>query len=115
MGVMAMIALITADDFESQILQSDQPVLLAGIRQEFEFKEQFEVIKHVSERYHSVLKVCCLEQDLIKTIGRHYKISGTPFYMIFAAGKRQGRLLGKTDETTLTSCLMRFLPRKKGK
>ena len=112
---MAMIALITADDFESQVLQSDQPVLLAGIRQEFEFKEQFEIIKHVSERYHSVLKVCCLEQDLIRTIGRQHEISGTPFYMIFAAGKRLGRVLGKTDETTLGAFLERFLPRKKGK
>lgn len=110
-----MIELNTNAHFKSEVIESDQPVLLAGVHRGFEFNEQFKVIKHVSERYHSALKACCLGPDLIKTIGRQYKINGTPFYMIFAAGKLQGRVLGKADETTLRSFLERFLPRREGK
>jgi len=104
------ITTIRSDNFGLEVIEEKRPVLLVCSRRYFEFREQTEVLKSVSEKYGKTLKVCMLNEDFIRVFSEKFGIEGTPTFLIFNAGKEINRMLGKADKETLIAFISKTLP-----
>lgn len=107
---MVNLSIIDIDNLESEIMASDNLILLACIPKGFEFKEQIGIVEEISKKYHPFLKACLVAQDSIQVLGKKFRIRGTPFFLIFEEGKEKGRLLGGANKKTLIAFLLKTFP-----
>ena len=98
------------DNFESEIIKEEKPILAACIHRYFEFKEQIDVLESISKKCGNTLKICLMDDDFIMTFREKLKINGTPTFLIFNEGKVMDMMLGKVDEDTLMAFVLRALP-----
>ena len=103
--------LVRLDNFESEVLGAQDPVLLACLHQGMEFQDQVKVLETVCRHDELNLKVRFLDQDYLDVFKGRFKIGGTPTYFIFRKGKEIGRLLGQVDRERLMSFIFRSLPK----
>jgi thioredoxin 1 len=107
---MAAIADITQDTFQSEVLQSNVPVLVdfwapwcgpcrmvAG------------VVDEVAQQYAGQLKVVKVNTDEQPSIASHYGIRSIPTLMVFMNGEKVEQLVGAVSKTTLSSAVEPFL------
>ena len=92
---------IRPDNFGPEILDEKKMVLLGCFHRGPEFVEQKEVLEGVAKTFNGELKVCLLNVDSFDALREEFEVEGTPTFLIFAAGKEKGRILGKTDKATL--------------
>ncbi len=91
---------VGTDNFSSEVLREQMPVLLARIRRDYGYKAQARILEGISKAYVKRLKVCILEENSIGTF-KKYGIDGSPAFVIFHRGDEKGRILGKADKNTL--------------
>ncbi len=100
---------IGAENFNSEALAEEKPVLLAFISPDYEFKEQTTVLTGLSKKYEKKLKVYLLDEDAIGTCMK-FGVEGFPAFIIFERGEEKGRMLGKANRETLSSFVQKTLP-----
>ena len=105
-----MLKTITLNDFDSEVMSAECPILLACIRRRHGYKEQLEIVERIIKRYHPWVEVCLVTEDSIAAFGKKFGINGTPFFVIVDGGKQKGRLLGRADTERMKSFLTTALP-----
>jgi len=104
-----MFTAIGAENFNSEVLAADKPILLAFISPNYEYKEQTTVLTGVSKTYDKKLKVFLLDEDAIG-ICMKFGVEGFPAFIIFEGGQEKGRMLGKANKETLSTFVQKTLP-----
>ena len=97
------------DDFNSEVIKADRPVLLACIYRGMEFSVHVEELKAISKMFGELLKVCYLNEEDRRILMKMYQISGTPTFLIFHQGKELDRLLGSADSCRLESFIQKHI------
>lgn len=104
------IKLIGLNNFEKEVVQERQPVLLLCMFWNSGFHKQMGIIERISNIYEEELKVCLLEEEFIGAFRQRFGVIGTPTFLIFVAGSEKERLLGHADQESLANFLSRTLP-----
>ena len=112
--IIEMFTTIGADNFDSEVIAEviagKRAVLLAYIVPDFAYRQQIEALESVSKKYSGdSVKICLLNEDFIKS-HRHFRIAGSPTFIIFYQGREKGRMLGKADKESLSSFILQTLP-----
>ena len=105
-----IIITVDLDNFESEIIRESRPVLLACLLKNYEFLNQFEVLRDVAEEYRKKLKVCLMDEKDSEGFMRRFHIEGTPTYLILERGKVRDGLLGVTNAETMRSFILKNYP-----
>jgi thioredoxin-like negative regulator of GroEL len=103
-------SIVDLQNYKSEIIDEKRLVLLVCLHHNERLKEQLEVLEDILNNYNTVLKICIINKDHKKAVMKHFKINGTPTYLIFKDGKEKDRILGDLDYTTLTSFIQEHLP-----
>ena len=77
---------IGIDNFQSEVLEQNRPVILAYIRRDYQYKEQTDVLNNISKRFGDAVKICLIEGESAGIL-RRLKIGGAPAFLIFYRGK----------------------------
>jgi thioredoxin-like negative regulator of GroEL len=98
-------------NFDTQVLQAKQPVLLLCMNNQQMLSDQIGVLRrHIENNYNSGIRICMLEQDFIYAFKQMYHIAGLPIFLLFDQGKEIGRMLGMADTGHLGAFLARYFP-----
>ena len=103
-----MFKFVGTDNFDSEVLNENNPMLLSRIRRDHGFKEQTKILDDVSNKHVEELRVCLLDENSIETF-RRYAIDGSPTFVIFHEGEEKRRMLGKADKNTLNQFVVETL------
>ena len=99
-----MFGSIGMDNFQSEVLEQNRPVILAYIRRDYQYKEQTDVLNNLSKMFGDAVKICLIEGESAAIL-RRLKIGGAPAFLIFYRGKETARILGRTNAETLAAPL----------
>ncbi len=107
---MVAISEITQDTFQSEVLQSDLPVLV-------DFWAPWcgpcrmvsGVVDEVAQQYDGQLKVVKVNTDEQPSIASNYGIRSIPTLMVFMNGEKVEQLVGAVAKTTLSNAVEPFL------
>ncbi|HEU4411383.1 MAG TPA: thioredoxin [Polyangiaceae bacterium] len=92
---------VTKDNFESEVLQSDKPVLL-----DFSAtwcgpcKMLAPIIENVASK-HDGVKVAKLDIDQVPDVANKYRVQSVPTVLVFKGGKEVARQVGLVPEAKL--------------
>jgi thioredoxin 1 len=94
---------VSDNSFESDVLQSDQPVLV-------DFWAEWcgpcrmmtPVVESVAEKFQGTAKVYKLNVDDNPSVSQRFGIKGIPTLIVFKGGKEAERLVGATNEQAVT-------------
>jgi hypothetical protein len=95
-------------DFVPGIIKKEKLALFAYIRRDYDFKNQTDVLKNILKSLRNDIKIYLLNEESVAAID-WLDIGGSPTFVLFYNGTEKGRLLGKTDEKTLTGFLTKHL------
>ena len=100
---------ISPQEFENNVLNEVNPVLLVCLRKDGGFLSQLEAIEEVCRELGGGLDVYLLDEDYITTYWKRYGIKGTPTFMIFCDGRGVAKLLGRASALTLNRFIQDYL------
>lgn len=100
---------IVPDNFDSEVIKEKKPVLLVCIHHDENEEEKILILNSLANSNNKNLKICLLEESQGKTIMKHYKIDGTPTYLIFKKGRIRDKILGNVDVDTLHSFVNQYV------
>jgi thioredoxin-like negative regulator of GroEL len=100
---------IRPENFEEEVLFEKKVVLLVCAADDDSFSKQLKVLENVAARYEKILKVGLLAQDSLEIFKKRLKIIGTPTFLLMMEGKEVSRILGVSDELTLTNLIDQHL------
>jgi len=92
---------IIADNFQREILEEKNPVLLLCSDYGSELPGMLSTLRYFGQTTNGVLKIGILAEDFAHLFQESYGVIGTPTLLVFDRGKERGRLLGQTDLKTL--------------
>jgi thioredoxin 1 len=96
----------TTDNFDSQVLQSDLPVLV-----DFTAtwcgpcKALAPIVDKLAEEYEGKIKVGKLDIDAQRSIAERYRIRSVPTVLVFRGGQKTGEQIGLTSRDKLVKLL----------
>jgi thioredoxin 1 len=110
-GQGGMVVAVTEDSWQTDVLESDIPVVVdfsatwCGPCQEFA-----PILERIAERYQGKVKVASLDVgdhsfDKAQKLATQYKISGIPHIMIFKRGRIHQQFRGFTPERDLAAAI----------
>lgn len=100
------VRVFTTDNFESEVLKSDVPVLV-----DFTAtwcgpcKALAPIVEKVAEENQGKAKVGQLDIDASRAIAERYRIRSVPTVMVFRGGQRTGEIVGLTTKDKLVKLL----------
>lgn len=102
---------LTSDNFESEVLQSDQPVLV-------DFWAEWcapcrmlaPTIQEIAEDYEGRLRVGKLNVDDHGEIAARYNIRGIPTILLFAEGEVRDQMVGAGSKEALQRMVDKVVP-----
>ena len=103
------IVMVAAENFVSQVLESEAPVLVACLHSREYFEEKRVNLALVHQKFNGALKVCVAERESLGVINDLCGIEGAPTFLIFEKGGEVGRLLGEWDEFLLSDFVSQTL------
>lgn len=103
---MTEIAHVTDDTFESEVLQSDVPVLVDYWAEWCgPCKVIAPVLEEIANEYDGKMKVCKLDIDANEATPPKYGIRGIPTLMLFKSGEVEATKVGALSKSQLTAFL----------
>ncbi|PSN11607.1 thioredoxin [filamentous cyanobacterium CCT1] len=107
---MSAVASITQETFQTEVLQSDVPVLV-------DFWAPWcgpcrmvaSVVDEVAQQYDGQLKVVKVNTDEQPSIASHYGIRSIPTLMVFMGGEKMDEVVGAVSKSTLSQAVEPFL------
>lgn len=96
----------TADNFDSEVLKSDVPVLV-----DFTAtwcgpcKALAPIVEKLADEFEGKIKVGKLDIDESRAIATQYKIRSVPTVMVFQGGQKKGEHVGLTNRDKLVKLL----------
>jgi thioredoxin-like negative regulator of GroEL len=100
---------IRPENFKEEVLLERKPVLLVCMTDDDSFSKQWKVLENVAARYEKELKVGLLAPDSIEIFKKRLQIIGTPTFLLMREGQEINRILGVSDEKTLTSLIDQYI------
>ncbi len=100
---------VTPKTIEHEMKAGSMPVLLACLHPDAETTAQAAMLEAIAKAYRRRVKVCVLYNELNGAVRQMYAIEGTPTYLLIANRRVRERVLGQTDQHTLTRLLERTL------
>lgn len=100
---------IRPDNFNEEVILEKEPLLIVCLAQDDGYTRQLKVLQYIAERYEKEIKVGLLAQDSLEICKKKLRIIGTPTFLLMKEGKEIGRVLGVSDQETLTHLLDRYL------
>lgn len=100
---------IRSDNFTEEVMLSKGLLLIVCLAQDDGYAGQMKVLQQISRRFGKEINMCLLAQDSMEICRRQLQISGTPTFILMKDGEEISRILGVTDEKTLTMLLDRCL------
>lgn len=102
---------LTSENFESEVLQSDQPVLV-------DFWAEWcapcrmiaPTIEEVANDYSGTLKVGKLNVDEHGEVAARYGIRGIPTVLLFASGEVQDQMVGAASKDNIVRMIQKVMP-----
>jgi len=104
-----VITLIRPENFEAEISETNQPVLLAYISRGHHDRKQIDILHQVAKQVHPLIKFGLLDQNCTAGL-EPLNLKGSPTFIIFEEGEEKKRMLGKTDRKALSDFIMQALP-----
>ena len=101
--------MVAAENFVSQVLESEAPVLMACLQSGEHVEKKCGNLALVSQKFNGALKVCVAEKESLGIINDLCAIEGAPTFLIFQKGGEVGRLLGEWDEFLLADFVSQTL------
>lgn len=103
---MTAICHVTDESFESEVLQSDVPVLVDYWAEWCgPCKVIAPVLEEIADEYSSKMKVCKLDIDANEDTPPKYGIRGIPTLMLFKDGNVEATKVGALSKSQLTAFL----------
>ncbi|MBE9113397.1 thioredoxin [Nodosilinea sp. LEGE 07298] len=107
---MSVVADITQETFQTEVLKSDVPVLV-------DFWAPWcgpcrmvaRVVDEVAQQYEGQLKVVKVNTDEQPGIASHYGIRSIPTLMVFMGGEKMEQMVGAVSKDTLSKAVEPFL------
>jgi thioredoxin-like negative regulator of GroEL len=100
---------IRPENFNEEVLLEKRLVLLVCMADDDNFSKQVKILEHVAARFGKELKVGLLAQDSLDIFKKRLQIIGTPTFLLMMEGKEISRILGVSDEQTLTNLIDQHL------
>ena len=101
---------VSDDDFETQVLQSDTPVLVDFWAEWCgPCKAIAPMLDDIAQSYQGKLKIAKVNTDENQKIPRTYGIRGIPTLMIFKGGKVEATQIGAVSKGQLTQLIDKTL------
>lgn len=97
------------ENFTQDVLLETKPVLLVCMAKDDSYARQMKALQNIAQRYKKELKVGLLAQDSMEIFKKRLQIIGTPTFLLMWEGQELSRILGVTDEETLTNLIDRHL------
>jgi thioredoxin-like negative regulator of GroEL len=98
---------IRPENFTEEVILEKKPVLLICMTRDESFSRQLQILQNVARKYEEELKVGLLDQDSLETFKRKLQFTGTPTFLLMTEGQEISRILGVSDEKTLTNLIDR--------
>lgn len=93
---------VTDDSFESEVVNSDLPVLVDYWAEWCgPCKMIAPVLEEIADSYEGRLKVCKIDVDAHKEIAQKFNVRGIPTLMVFRDGQAQASKVGALSKTQL--------------
>ena len=104
------VIVVSAENFDSEVLQSDVPVLV-------DFWAPWcgpcrmiaPLIDELSREYEGKIKAVKLNTDESPSVATEYGIRSIPTVMIFKGGEKMDTVIGAVPKSTLTSTIEKYL------
>jgi len=100
---------IGPENFTAEVILETKPVLLICMAHDDSFSRQLKVVQNVGKKFEKELKVGLVAQDSLEIFKKRLQISGTPTYLLMREGQEISRVLGVSDEETLTHLINQCL------
>jgi thioredoxin-like negative regulator of GroEL len=92
-----------------EVISEKKPVLIICMEDDNSFSQQMKILENVAVKYKDELKVGLLAQDSVEIFKRRLQIIGTPTFLLIREGIEIGRILGLSDQGTLTNFIDQHL------
>ena len=99
----------TDENFKSEVLENDRPVLVDFGRMVRPCRMMAPVIETISEKYAEQLKVCKLDADANQQAAADHQITGLPCCIVFNNGEEVTRIVGFRSEDALVDELKKHI------
>lgn len=101
---MAEVIELTAENFDSEVLDSDLPVLVDfGAEWCGPCKMIAPIVHNIAEKYAGRLKVCSADVDQMQSIAARYQVMSIPNLVFFKEGSPVEQVVGYMPESQLTA------------
>lgn len=92
-----------------QMSESSTPVLVAFLRSSKRYSDQFEILDKIQKRLGSRIRCMFYSDSFLDEAMRSHLVQGTPSYLLFKDGWEVGRLIGRSDDISMTEFINRCL------
>ncbi len=105
-----MIPTVRCRELEDLVRTADRPVLVACLSGDYNYTPQLNILRELDATPQHACMICQMDVEELRACANALHIAGTPTFMLFAAGKERGRLLGYADAERLRVFIGRVLP-----
>ena len=96
-------------EFNDLELGVNHPALVLFNRLESDSDDQIALLEQVVSGLPADLSVFVLEKECIDFFAQRHKVKGSPTYLLFDSGQERGRILGKSDYSSLLGFIRKHL------
>lgn len=104
-----MIPYVRCRELEDLVSTVDVPVLVACLSADYNYTRQLNILRELAAIHEGACIIRQMNVEELCSSANGLHIGGTPTFLLFMAGKEQGRLLGFADVARLQLFIERVL------